>query len=99
VTANSICVLRLKRPIYWDGSDGEPVNMVVLLALRESDAAGTHMQVFSSLARQLINDDFRQRLLKAATPREVTSYLADQLGLPLEEASEKPVAAERPAGN
>jgi multiphosphoryl transfer protein len=99
VTANSISVLRLKQTIQWDGSDGEPVNMVVLLALRESDAASTHMQVFSSLARQLINDDFRHCLLKAANAREVTSYLADQLGLPLEEATEKPVAAERPAGN
>jgi multiphosphoryl transfer protein len=99
VTANSICVLRLKQAIHWDAGDKEPVHMVVLLAVRESDAASTHMQVFSSLARKLVNDDFRQHLLKVASAHEVSSYLALQLGLPHGEASEKPVAAERPVGS
>lgn len=97
VTANSICVLRLKQPIFWDAGSSDPVNMIVLLALRESDVANTHMQVFSSLARKLINDDFRQHLLKASTAREVTSYLAFQLGLTVGDTAENPVAAERPA--
>ena len=60
VTADSICILRLREPINWDSVDGERVRMVVLLALRNSEAAGTHMQVFSTLARKLMNDDFRQ---------------------------------------
>jgi multiphosphoryl transfer protein len=97
VSSNSICVLRLKQPIHWDSGTGEPVNMVVLLALRDSDVANTHMQVFSSLARKLINDDFRQHLLKFDTPHQVTSYLADQLGISLEDTSETLLSAEHPA--
>lgn len=83
VTADSICVLRLKEGIDWDSIHGERVGMVVLLALRDSDGANTHMQVFSALARKLISDDFRQHLLKIETPAEVTSYLSRQLGTPL----------------
>jgi multiphosphoryl transfer protein len=79
VTANSICVLRLKQPILWDHS--ERVNMVVLLALREADVANTHMQIFSLLARKLMNEDFRQHLLHAASARDVTAYLSTQLGI------------------
>ena len=82
VTANSICVLRLKEPIVWDTDHRERVSMVVLLALRDSEGADTHMQVFSSLARKLINDEFRQYLLKAETADQVTTYLSEQLGLP-----------------
>ncbi len=82
VTANSICVLRLKEPIVWDTDHPERVSMVVLLALRDSEGADTHMQVFSSLARKLINDEFRQYLLKVETAEQVTTYLAEQLGLP-----------------
>ena len=82
VTANSICVLRLKQPIAWDTDHRERVSMVVLLALRDSEGADTHMQVFSSLARKLINDEFRQYLLTAETAEQVTTYLAGQLGLP-----------------
>ena len=82
VTADSICVLRLNEPINWDSVDGEQVRMVVLLALRDSDAVNTHMQVFSSLARKLMNEDFRSQLLKLETAHQITAYLAAQLGIP-----------------
>jgi multiphosphoryl transfer protein len=107
VTANSICVLRLKQPINWDSGSSDPVNMVVLLALRNletasTEVANTHMQVFSSLARKLVNDDFRQHLLNAETQQEVTGYLAYQLDIPLEQSngnhsvSAHPVSVKRP---
>jgi fructose-specific PTS system IIA-like component len=81
VTANSICILRLIEPIDWDSIHGEPVSMVVLLALRKSDVANTHMQVFSSLARKLDDEAFRQHLLRIETVEQVTTFLAEQLGL------------------
>jgi len=80
VTANSICILRLQEPIEWDSIQGERVRMVVLLAMRSSDGTNSHMQVFSSLARRLDDEDFREHLLKFETPREITSYLNRQLG-------------------
>jgi multiphosphoryl transfer protein len=95
VTANSICILRLHDPINWDSIHGEPVRMVVLLALRKSEVANTHMQVFSSLARKLDDDDFRQHLLKFETAEQVTSYLAAQLRLPSGSVKRHPLAAER----
>ncbi|PYX32895.1 MAG: phosphoenolpyruvate--protein phosphotransferase [Acidobacteria bacterium] len=80
VAADSICVLRLREPINWDSIDGERVRMVVLLALRNSEVANNHMQVFSTLARKLMNEDFRQHLLEVETADEATTYLAAQLG-------------------
>jgi len=82
VTADSICILRLKEPISWDVVDREQVSVIVLLALRESESANTtHMQVFSTLARKLINDDFREHLIGVNTADETTAYLATQLGI------------------
>ena len=95
LTANSICILRLVEPIDWDSIHGEPVRMVVLLALRKSDATNTHMQVFSSLARKLDDEDFRQQLLKLETAKQVTEYLASQLGLPAGSENGSQVAGER----
>jgi multiphosphoryl transfer protein len=95
VAANSICILRLKDPINWDSIHGEQVRMVVLLALRKSEVANTHMQVFSSLARKLDDDDFRQHLLKVESAEQVTTYLAEQLGLPSWLVDGNPLAAER----
>ena len=96
VTANSICILRLKEPIDWDSIHGEKVRMVVLLALRESEVANTHMQVFSSLARKLDDDDFRQHLLKFDKAEQLTIYLGEQLGFASSPLNLGPLLTERP---
>jgi len=96
ISANSICILRLKKPIDWDSIHGEPVRMVVLLAIRNSDVANTHMQVFSSLARKLDDDDFRKHLLHFESAHQMTGYLADQLGLQFFPVEPSPVAADTP---
>ncbi len=87
ITANSICVLRMKSPIEWDAAQGEQVSTVVLLALRESDKVNTHMQVFSVLARKLMNNDFRQYLQTIQTVQQIIQYLSEQLGIPSERGS------------
>jgi len=97
ISANSICILRPKKPIDWDSIHGEQVQMVVLLALRNSDVANTHMQVFSSLARKLDDDDFRKHLLNFETAHQVTGYLADQLGLEFFPVEPSPMETDTPA--
>ena len=39
VKANSLAILRLRRPVAWESLDGEPVSVLVLLAIRQSDQA------------------------------------------------------------
>jgi fructose-specific PTS system IIA-like component len=79
VTSDSIGILRPNRPIDWGSVDGEPVGMIVLIALRNQGSASRHMQVFSMLARKLMNDEFRAHLLAVKTAREMVTYLAQQL--------------------
>jgi len=81
VTANSIGVLRPKSPINWGAADQEPVRMVILIAIREQKAAHNHLQVFSELARKLMNEDFRERLLKMQNAATILQYLAGELSL------------------
>ena len=81
ISSDSICVLRLSEPIHWGSVDGEGVRMVVLLALRSSENGASHMQVFSTLARKLMNEDFRQHLVKSENAHQVIAYLGEQLGI------------------
>ena len=81
VTANSIGVLRLRQPINWGTVDHERVRMVILIAMREQQSANGHMQVFSELARKLMNEDFRERLLAIQDAPEMMQYLGTQLAL------------------
>ncbi len=81
ISANSIGVARLARPIEWGSNDGEPVRCVILLAMRASDKDDAHMRVFSKLARKLMHDEFRERLLAATDCAALASGLAEELGL------------------
>ena len=81
VTANSIGVLKLKRAIDWGAADHEPVRMVILIAMRELNSANDHMQVFSELARKLMNEDFRERLFSFHDTSTMEEYLRGELSL------------------
>ncbi|MBK8267231.1 MAG: PTS sugar transporter subunit IIA [Planctomycetes bacterium] len=81
VSASSIGVVRLTNPVDWNSLDGKPVRFVILLAMRESDVNGTHMKVFSTLARRLMNEDFRERMMSATDRRTILEGLRDELGL------------------
>lgn len=79
VAVNTIGVLRLNQPVPWGDSDEEPVRVVILLAMREADAHGGHMRVFSKLARQVMHESFRQQLIDADDPEKMVGFLTETL--------------------
>lgn len=81
VTANSIGVLRLKHPVDWGPAGQEPVRMVILIAMREQKSVNGHMQVFSELARKLMNEEFREKLLRLPEAPMMMQYLGEELAL------------------
>ncbi|MGF1725301.1 phosphoenolpyruvate--protein phosphotransferase [Photobacterium nomapromontoriensis] len=72
VLHNSISVAHLSEPIIWNSKDNESVSTVIMLTISSHDKDGTHMQVFSKLARKLMHSDFRQALMPA-NPEEKKS--------------------------
>ena len=84
IAANSIGVVRLKQPIAWESVDGQPVQCVILLAMRASDQDGAHMKVCSKLARKLMHEEFRARLLNASDAQGVLQCLGEDLGIATE---------------
>lgn len=78
VNTGSIGVLKLRAPVDWDAVDGKPVQVVILLAARESGGDGAHLRLFSRLARYLMNEEFRQRLLQAEDRDAVLSRLTEE---------------------
>ncbi|KII76483.1 fructose PTS transporter subunit IIA [Vibrio renipiscarius] len=62
----------VKEELQWQGLDGdEPVNMIFLLAIPPAEAGSTHMAVLTTLTSSLVEDDFREALLKANTTDKV----------------------------
>jgi mannitol/fructose-specific phosphotransferase system IIA component (Ntr-type) len=81
VSSASLVVLKLASPIEWGSSDGQPVQVVLMLTVPASDTGGTHLKVFAKLARKLMHEDFRVSLMNATNPGEAHAAIAAALGL------------------
>jgi multiphosphoryl transfer protein len=76
---DSLVVVRLKSPVEWGSLDDRPVRMLVFLAIRESDQAPRQMKILSMLARHLMHQEFRDRLLAESDPQLLCRFLQDTL--------------------
>jgi fructose-specific PTS system IIA-like component len=85
VESNSIALLKLSDPIHWGSVDDKPVQTVILLALRSTDAADSHIKVFAKLARKLMNHKFRDALNALQDAHSICSFLAGELEVSLPE--------------
>jgi len=79
VSANVLAILKLAQPIEWDSLDDKPVEFVILLAVRKSDAGNVHLRIFAKLARKLMNESFRAALLAAPSAGALLAHLVKEL--------------------
>jgi fructose-specific PTS system IIA-like component len=82
VSFDSVAVLKLKQPIAWSLIDQEPVGMVVMLAVRESEIDNCHMRVLATLARKLMDERFRQGIAERDDSHDIANFLTTELELP-----------------
>jgi len=80
--ADSIMLLKLAESIEWGSIDDKPVNIVIMLAIRDdADGGDTHMKIFAKLARKIMHEDFRHYLIEENDPDEILAFLKDSLEL------------------
>lgn len=77
VLETSIAIGRAGRDLDWPSLDGAPVRTVFLLAVREKDAAITHLRLLQRIAVLLAHGDFA-RLLGSARDADDVIDLIDQ---------------------
>lgn len=65
---------RLQEPISW-GPQGDPVNLVFLIAVPEAAAGNEHLKILANLSRSLARREVRERLLGALTTDEIFEAL------------------------
>lgn len=66
-----------KEPIDFDSIDGEPVRYIFLLIGKEN-LLNTHIKLLSRISRLMNKDEFRDKLLEAASPEEVLSIFKEE---------------------
>ena len=77
VIETTAAIARLEKPITWSSADGEPVSLVVLLAVNENDKGVTHVKLLSQMARKLASEETCKRLMDAADADEVIGIFSE----------------------
>ena len=80
INSNSLVIVKLGRPVPWDSVDGKPVSVVILVVIREGDGATEHMKILSTLARQLMHEDFRAWIEQENDPAKLCAFLKGKIG-------------------
>lgn len=66
-----------KDPIDFDSIDGEPVRFIFLLIGKEN-LLNTHIKLLSRISRLMNKDEFRDKLLEAASPEEALAIFKEE---------------------
>ncbi|MGB4704577.1 MAG: phosphoenolpyruvate--protein phosphotransferase [Candidatus Saccharicenans sp.] len=80
VRTPSIGVMRLQHPIDWLSREGQPVDLVICLAIPSGDKVRPKLQLLPKLSRKLIHEEFREALRQAKTPEEVVALIKSATG-------------------
>ena len=75
VKVSSIAFGLSKAGVDYDSLDGEPSKLFFMIAA-PANASDTHIEVLSKLTTTLLDDDIRERLLNATSPKEVIEILS-----------------------
>lgn len=73
----SIVFARLKQPIDWQSLDEEPVSVVILLAIPESQKGDTHLRILSEIAMKLMDDDITAQLKTETNKQQIAKLLSE----------------------
>jgi multiphosphoryl transfer protein len=81
VETNSLVVSKLREPIEWGSSDAQSIRTVILLVVRELDAATAHVKILSRLTRQLMQEDFGRALTATNDADAIVAMLNAEPGV------------------
>lgn len=62
VKETGVAIARLQKPVIWNENTGDEAEVIIMLAVPESEAGNTHLDLLAALSRRLIHESFRKQL-------------------------------------
>lgn len=75
VKVPSLCFGRCVEKLEWESLDEKPVEAIFLIAVPEKAAQDEHLKILAALARKLMNEEFREKILKIQDKEEIVKLL------------------------
>ena len=78
VINTTIAIGKTKQPIEWGALDDKPVEVILLFAVKNSDATTTHIKLLQKVAIMLADDEFLVALQKAENEDELFGMITQR---------------------
>lgn len=78
VIKTSLVVGKTSKPIEWESLDGEPVQVIILFAVKNTDANTMHIKLLQKVAILLADEEFIENLLAAETKDDMLALLSSE---------------------
>lgn len=75
ISKPGIFIFTFKNPLEWKSVDDSKVKIAIALAVPESKYGVDHIKILSSVARKLVDDDFRNQLVNANTNEAIAELI------------------------
>lgn len=78
VINTTIAIGKTKQPVEWGSLDDKPVEVILLFAVKNSDATTTHIKLLQKVAIMLADDEFLVALQKAENEDELFGMITQR---------------------
>lgn len=79
VAKPGLAFARVCQPLDWNALDGNPVSVILLLAIPQAQAGTDHLRILAAISKALIHEEFRQRLFAAKSQEDIISAFTEAL--------------------
>lgn len=76
VLKTSLAIGRTKKPILWESLDDEPIQCIILFAVRDVDSTTVHVRLLGEVAGKLADEEIVEKLLTSKKPKEIISIFS-----------------------
>ncbi|KRK92618.1 hypothetical protein FC08_GL000658 [Latilactobacillus curvatus JCM 1096 = DSM 20019] len=76
VNRPAIVFAKMAKSVEWQSLDDKPVDIVVMLAIPDSEKGATHLSLLSEIAVKLMDEDLVEKLKKVTDTNEVVELLS-----------------------
>lgn len=79
VLKTSIAIGRTKKQIEWESMDGNPINVIILFAVKDTDKTTTHIKLLQKVAVLLSDEEKIEQFQILQTKEEILHLLSRNL--------------------
>ena len=75
----AVIVAKFANEVAWSSMDGVPIKVAIALLVPDNEAGTTYLRMLSQIAVELMNEEFRNKVLESDDPEAIVALINEGL--------------------